>query len=177
VVSAAQFVAAGGASGLHNGGVVAGAGEERSDALALAEQVRARGGTVVATGGCFDLLHPGHVSTLAAARGLGDCLIVCLNSDDSVRRLKGDGRPLQRAGDRARVLEALRSVDAVIVFDEDTPTQVLRRLQPDVWVKGGDYVEAALPEAELVRSWGGEIVTVPYLDGRSTSRLVGLARG
>jgi rfaE bifunctional protein nucleotidyltransferase chain/domain len=122
------------------------------------------------------LLHPGHIATLAAARTLGDCLVVCLNSDASVRRLKGDNRPLQSAADRARVLTALRYVDAVVVFDEDTPGEVLSALRPDVWVKGGDYSAAALPEAALVRSWGGEVVTVPYLAGRSTSQLVGSAR-
>jgi rfaE bifunctional protein nucleotidyltransferase chain/domain/rfaE bifunctional protein kinase chain/domain len=152
------------------------AGPASADVDALLAAVRARGGTVVATGGCFDLLHAGHVATLEAARALGDCLVVCLNSDDSVRRLKGDGRPLQPAQDRARVLAALDAVDAVVVFDEDTPVDVLRRLRPDLWVKGGDYAAAELPETELLRSWGGEVVTVPYLPGRSTSGLVELSR-
>jgi rfaE bifunctional protein nucleotidyltransferase chain/domain len=138
--------------------------------------VRARGGRVVATGGCFDLLHAGHVAALSAARQLGDCLVVCVNSDESVHRLKGAGRPLQPADDRVRVLAALQAVDAVVVFDEDTPEQVLAQLRPDVWVKGGDYSSASLPEARLLRSWGGEVVTVPYLSGRSTSELVNLAR-
>jgi rfaE bifunctional protein nucleotidyltransferase chain/domain len=146
------------------------------DAAELLARVRARGGTVVATGGCFDLLHAGHVSTLTAARSLGDCLVVCLNSDESVRRQKGEGRPLQSAADRARVLRGLSAVDAVVVFDDDTPEHVLTALRPDVWVKGGDYSTAELPEAAIVRSWGGEVVTVPYVRGRSTSRLVSLAR-
>jgi D-beta-D-heptose 7-phosphate kinase/D-beta-D-heptose 1-phosphate adenosyltransferase len=139
---------------------------------AVVRRTRAAGGTVVATGGCFDLLHAGHVATLAAARRLGDCLVVCLNSDDSVRRLKGDGRPLVPERDRARVLEALGAVDAVTVFDEDTPLAVLAEIRPDVWVKGGDYSAAALPETELLAGWGGEVVVVPYLAGRSTTRLV-----
>jgi rfaE bifunctional protein nucleotidyltransferase chain/domain len=130
----------------------------------------------VATGGCFDLLHAGHVALLRAARGLGDCLVVCLNSDESVRRLKGDGRPLVTAGDRARVLEALEFVDAVEVFDEDTPVEVLRRLRPDVWVKGGDYALSDLPEAAVLDEWGGQAVVLPYLDGRSTTALIDLAR-
>jgi D-beta-D-heptose 7-phosphate kinase/D-beta-D-heptose 1-phosphate adenosyltransferase len=133
--------------------------------------VRAAGGTVVATGGCFDLLHAGHVSLLQGARSLGDCLIVCLNSDDSVRRLKGDGRPLNSAADRARVLAALGCVDAIAVFGEDTPSAVLERIRPDVWVKGGDYDGRDLPEAAVLSTWGGVAVTVPYLDGRSTTRL------
>jgi D-beta-D-heptose 7-phosphate kinase/D-beta-D-heptose 1-phosphate adenosyltransferase len=143
---------------------------------ALLERVRAAGGTVVATGGCFDLLHAGHVATLRAARGLGDCLVVCINSDDSVRRLKGPARPLVSAPDRARVLEALEFVDAVVVFDEDTPAQVLDRLRPDVWAKGGDYAGADLPEAAVLRSWGGQAVVLPYLEGHSTTALVERSR-
>jgi rfaE bifunctional protein nucleotidyltransferase chain/domain/rfaE bifunctional protein kinase chain/domain len=171
VDAASAFVASGGVANLDGAAPVGGDGVE-----ALLARVRARGGTVVATGGCFDLLHAGHLATLRAARALGDCLIVCLNSDDSVRRAKGDGRPLQSAADRRRVLEGLRAVDGVVVFDEDTPLRVLQRLRPDVWVKGGDYDAASLPETPLVRGWGGEVVTVPYLPGRSTTRLVGLAR-
>ncbi|RBY78279.1 D-glycero-beta-D-manno-heptose 1-phosphate adenylyltransferase [Geodermatophilus sp. TF02-6] len=143
---------------------------------AVIARVRAGGGTVVATGGCFDLLHPGHVATLRAARGLGDCLVVCVNSDESVRRLKGPSRPLVTAADRARVLEALEFVDAVVVFDEDTPAEVLDRLRPDVWAKGGDYAGADLPEAAVLRRWGGQAVVLPYLDGHSTTALVERSR-
>ncbi|GGS98415.1 D-glycero-beta-D-manno-heptose 1-phosphate adenylyltransferase [Streptomyces chromofuscus] len=142
-----------------------------TDPFALAEQVRTRGGTVVATGGCFDLLHAGHVGLLDSARGVGDCLIVCVNSDASVARLKGPGRPLNPVADRVRVLQALGSVDAVAVFDEDTPGELLARLRPDVWVKGGDYSVQDLPEAEVLRAWGGQAVVLPYLDGRSTTVL------
>ena len=127
-------------------------------------------------GGCFDLLHAGHVSLLETARSLGDCLIVCLNSDSSVRRLKGDGRPLNHAADRAAVLAALGSVDAIAVFEEDTPCAVLDQLRPDIWVKGGDYDGRELPEAALLETWGGVAVTVPYLSGRSTTRLAEAAR-
>ena len=143
---------------------------------ALLDRVRRQRGVVVATGGCFDLLHAGHIATLQAARAVGDCLVVCLNSDDSVRRLKGAQRPLQPAADRARVLAALECVDAVVVFEEDTPATVLRRIRPDIWAKGGDYSGVPLPEAAVLAEWGGEAVTVPYLQGRSTSALVELAR-
>ena len=143
----------------------------------VVRRTRAAGGTVVATGGCFDLLHAGHVATLEAARRLGDCLVVCVNSDASVRRLKGPARPLVPERDRVRVLAALGSVDAVAVFDEDTPLAVLDRIRPDVWVKGGDYTASALPETGLLAGWGGEVVVVPYLEGRSTSRLVATATG
>jgi D-beta-D-heptose 7-phosphate kinase/D-beta-D-heptose 1-phosphate adenosyltransferase len=144
--------------------------------MAAAEQVvaavRTQGGTVVATGGCFDLLHAGHVATLRAARSLGDCLVVCLNSDRSVRRLKGADRPLVAEADRAAVLAALGCVDAVVVFDEPTPEAVLDRLRPDVFAKGGDYALSDLPEAALLASWGGQAVVLPYLPGRSTTNLV-----
>jgi rfaE bifunctional protein nucleotidyltransferase chain/domain len=142
-----------------------------TDPVALAGRVHAAGGTVVAAGGCFDLLHAGHVSLLQAARSLGDCLIVCLNSDASVRRLKGEGRPLNPAADRVSVLSALHCVDAVLVFGEDTPSAALQRLRPDVWVKGGDYEGQVLPEAALLSTWGGQAVTLPYLAGRSTTQL------
>jgi D-beta-D-heptose 7-phosphate kinase / D-beta-D-heptose 1-phosphate adenosyltransferase len=161
-------------------------------ALAVAEQTRYRGGVVVATGGCFDLLHPGHVATLQAARQLGDCLIVCLNSDRSVRELKGPDRPLVTEADRARLVAALSCVDAVAIFDETTPVALLSQLRPDVWVKGGDYYlddsfpgdtgpsgtdsQPVLPEAQLIRGWGGQSVVVPYLDGHSTTSLIQAAR-
>lgn len=152
---------------------LAGAGEE--DPCALAGKVRAAGGTVVAAGGCFDLLHAGHVGLLEEARRLGDCLVVCVNSDTSVRRRKGDGRPVNPLADRIRVLKALACVDAVAVFDEDTPERLLARLRPDVWVKGGDYAGADLPEAALLEEWGGQAVLLPYLDGRSSTRLAARA--
>jgi D-beta-D-heptose 7-phosphate kinase / D-beta-D-heptose 1-phosphate adenosyltransferase len=141
-------------------------------ALSLIAAVRATGGTVVATGGCFDLLHAGHVATLRSARALGDCLVVCLNSDDSVRRLKGPERPLVPQADRVAVLEALGCVDVVVPFDERTPEAVLQRLRPDVFAKGGDYALADLPEAALLSSWGGQAVVLPYLEGRSTTQLM-----
>jgi rfaE bifunctional protein nucleotidyltransferase chain/domain/rfaE bifunctional protein kinase chain/domain len=173
---AGRFVAAGGASAWDAPAVREPDVTAEDGVSALLARVRATGGTVVATGGCFDLLHPGHVATLRAARGLGDCLVVCINSDDSVRRLKGPTRPLVTAGDRARVLEALEFVDAVVVFDEDTPVEVLDRLRPDVWAKGGDYAGADLPEAAVLRRWGGQAVVLPYLDGHSTTALVQRSR-
>ncbi|WP_446219719.1 PfkB family carbohydrate kinase [Micromonospora sp. IBHARD004] len=147
---------------------------------AVIAEVRAAGGTVVATGGCFDLLHAGHVATLQAARQLGDCLVVCLNSDQSVAGLKGPDRPVVPEGDRSRLLAALSCVDAVLIFDEPTPHAALSWLRPDIWVKGGDYAtgggEETLPEAEILRRWGGQTVVVPYLDGRSTTDMIAAAR-
>ncbi|HEV7824560.1 MAG TPA: D-glycero-beta-D-manno-heptose 1-phosphate adenylyltransferase [Mycobacteriales bacterium] len=174
---ASAFVAAGGAAAVGPGTGPAAVPHRGGTAADVVARVRAAGGTVVATGGCFDLLHPGHVATLQAARGLGDCLIVCMNSDASVRRLKGPDRPICPEEDRARVLAAFSAVDAVVVFDEDTPERVLAELRPDIWVKGGDYAGVHVPEADLVRGWGGQAVVVPYLDGRSSTRLVAAARG
>jgi rfaE bifunctional protein nucleotidyltransferase chain/domain/rfaE bifunctional protein kinase chain/domain len=148
-------------------------GDTTGDAVRTAARVRTAGGTVVAAGGCFDLLHAGHVALLQAARRAGDCLIVCVNSDDSVRRRKGAGRPLVPVADRVRVLRALECVDAVAVFDEDTPERILGELRPHIWAKGGDYARTELPEQPLVESWGGQVLLLPYLDGRSTT---GLAR-
>ena len=175
VLAASAFVAAGGASGAAAAGFAV-ASPPATTAVELAERVRAGGGCVVATGGCFDLLHAGHVRMLQAARALGDCLIVCLNSDDSVQRLKGPDRPLVGEDDRAAVLEALECVDAVAVFDEDDPRAILGGLRPDVWVKGGDYALADLPEAEALAGWGGRTAIVPYVSGRSTTRLIEVAR-
>ncbi len=173
VADAAAFVAAGGAGTVRPVPAVPSSTPQCARGVATTvASVRATGGTVVATGGCFDLVHAGHVAMLDDARRLGDWLVVLLNSDDSVRRLKGPGRPLQSQDDRAAVLRSLGSVDDVIVFDEDTPVAALEVLRPDVFVKGGDYTVADLPEAAALRRWGGNAVVVPYLPGRSTTRLV-----
>jgi rfaE bifunctional protein nucleotidyltransferase chain/domain/rfaE bifunctional protein kinase chain/domain len=144
----------------------------------LIHAVHDRGGTVIATGGCFDLMHAGHVSMLEAARALGDALIVCLNSDASVQALKGPGRPLNAQDDRVTMMRALACVSGVVVFDGPTPIPMLERLRPDVWVKGADYLinatddGPALPEAATIRSWGGQTVVVPYLSDHSTTKLI-----
>jgi D-beta-D-heptose 7-phosphate kinase / D-beta-D-heptose 1-phosphate adenosyltransferase len=142
------------------------------DPRELAAEVRAGGGTVVAAGGCFDLLHPGHLRTLEAARALGDCLIVCLNGDASVRRLKGEGRPVNPAHDRARLLLGLSCVNAVTVFDEDTPVAALETIRPEVFVKGGDYAGMEIAEADALATWGGRVVVLPLVAGRSTTRMI-----
>jgi rfaE bifunctional protein nucleotidyltransferase chain/domain/rfaE bifunctional protein kinase chain/domain len=148
------------------------AGYHGLDAGDLIRRVHAAGGTVVATGGCFDVLHAGHIACLEAARRLGDALVVLVNSDASVQRLKGARRPVNPIEDRRRVLESLSCVDAVAVFGADNPCELLDQLRPDVWVKGGDYAADKLPEASVVQSWGGRVVVVAYLDGRSTSTIL-----
>ncbi len=128
---------------------------------------------LVFTNGVFDILHRGHVSCLAAARALGAGLIVAINSDASARGLgKGPDRPLNRELDRAAVLGALEAVDAIVLFDEPTPLAVLARVKPDLYVKGGDYDMERIPETPLVRSWGGQVLALPFVDGYSTTRLV-----
>ena len=118
-----------------------------------------------------------RVAATAGGRRLGDCLVVCLNSDASVRRLKGADRPLVSEDDRAAVLRSLACVDAVVLFDEPTPAEALRRLRPDVFVKGADYEAETLPEAEVMAELGGRVATVPYVAGHSTSRLIEKAVG
>ncbi|HET6230189.1 MAG TPA: D-glycero-beta-D-manno-heptose 1-phosphate adenylyltransferase [Longimicrobiaceae bacterium] len=133
---------------------------------------RPRTGTVVFTNGCFDVLHRGHVEYLAAARSLGDVLVVGLNDDASVRRLKGAPRPVNPQEDRALVLAALASVDAVTVFDEDTPRELIAALLPDVLIKGGDYTVDTIIGAEEVIAAGGRVVVAPLVPGRSTTAIL-----
>ncbi|MEV7964796.1 D-glycero-beta-D-manno-heptose 1-phosphate adenylyltransferase [Sphaerisporangium sp. NPDC088356] len=174
VIEATRFVEAGGAAALRLPEPAL--GDRPRTAAELAALVRATGGRLIATGGCFDLLHAGHVSLLRQARALGDALIVCVNDDDSVRRLKGPGRPVVAERDRVEILRALGCVDAVVVFTEDTPSRLIERLRPDVWVKGGDYTGRELPEAEAVRRSGGEIVVLPSVPGHSTTGLIAAAQ-
>ncbi|HVC80754.1 MAG TPA: adenylyltransferase/cytidyltransferase family protein [Chloroflexota bacterium] len=150
----------------------------RSQAIEFAAQCRAEGRRLVVTNGCFDLLHAGHVAYLAAARALGDALLVGLNADATVRSLKGPGRPLTGQADRAAVLLALRAVDAVVVFAEPTAGPLLDELRAPIYAKGGDYSAGTsgtgipLPEEPVVRGYGGAIHLLPYRDGCSTSALI-----
>jgi len=136
------------------------------------EKWRRKGRRIVFTNGCFDLLHPGHIDYLEKARVLGDVLIVGLNDDDSIRRLKGASRPINPLSDRARMLSALRYVDMVVSFPEDTPLKLIQSLMPDVLVKGGDYKPDDIIGARDVRMNGGEVVVMPFVDGHSTSSLI-----
>lgn len=140
--------------------------------VGIVERHHEAGRTVVFTNGCFDVLHRGHISYLGEAKRQGDVLVVAVNSDDSVRRLKGPDRPVNSARDRAAVLSALSCVDHVTVFGEDTPIELLRRLKPELYVKGGDYTESMLAEAPVVRSYGGEVRSLGYVPERSTSSMI-----
>ena len=136
----------------------------------------ARPGRVVFTNGVFDLLHPGHVDVLVGARAHGDALVVGINSDASVRRLKGPERPVRTEAERAYVLAAFAAVDAVVVFSEDTPLELVRALTPDVIVKGGDYNEATIVGAAETRSRGGDVVVIPLTPGQSTTGIIAKLR-
>ena len=139
---------------------------------AYAAALRASGARVVFTNGCFDILHAGHVRYLAAARALGDVLILGLNSDASVRRLKGEMRPVNTAEDRAEVVGALKSVDYVVIFGEDTAENLIAKVRPAVYAKGGDYTRETLPEARIVESYGGEVAFIPLVAGKSTTGII-----
>ncbi len=142
------------------------------EAIQRRQTLRSEGKTLVFTNGHFDLLHVGHLDYLEQARALGDALFVGLNGDSSTRRLKGAGRPLVPAVERARLVAALAPVTAVILFDDDTADNLLRALQPDVYVKGGDYAHKPLPERSTVEAYGGQIALIDYLAGHSTSNLI-----
>jgi rfaE bifunctional protein nucleotidyltransferase chain/domain len=139
------------------------------DAVRRREQMP---GKVVFTNGVFDLLHPGHVDVLTAARSRGDALIVGINTDQSVARLKGPDRPVRNQAERSYVLAALEAVDLVVLFEQDTPLELVRALRPDVIVKGGDYTVDSIVGASEVQGWGGEVVVVPLTPGQSTSSII-----
>lgn len=145
----------------------------REEAIEFVERARTQGKTVVFTNGVFDILHPGHVRYLRDARALGDLLIVGVNSDRSVKALnKAPDRPINHEHERAEVLAALASVDAVVIFDEDTPHEIISALQPDILVKGADWGENAIVGRDVVEARGGRVVRVQLADGYSTTRLI-----
>jgi rfaE bifunctional protein nucleotidyltransferase chain/domain len=145
---------------------------ERAQLPELGRTLRAEGQRIVFTNGCFDLLHVGHLRYLQQARAQGDLLVVGLNSDLGVRRLKGPTRPIVPEDERAELLAGLACVDYVTLFDEPLPNETIRALRPDIHVKGGDYRVEDLPEAAIVREGGGEVVIMPLVEGRSTTDIV-----
>lgn len=141
------------------------------------ETLRAEGKALVFTNGCFDLLHPGHVRYLAEARALGDALVVAINSDRSVRVLKGEGRPILNEQERAEVIAALQAVDYVIIFEEETPRELIAELLPDVLVKGGDWPLDEIVGREEVEAAGGRVLSLPYVEGSSTTEIIERIKG
>lgn len=146
--------------------------QPREQAIKLINSWRITGQKIVFTNGCFDLLHPGHVTYLEEARSLGDRLVLGLNDDDSVRRLKGATRPILPLEDRARILAGLMAIDVVIPFHEDTPLELILLTEPDVLVKGGDYQKHEIAGAEEVESWGGKVQVLKFVPGKSTTSIV-----
>lgn len=146
--------------------------QERQEAVKLINSWRITGQTIVFTNGCFDLLHPGHVTYLEEARSLGDRLVLGLNDDDSVRRLKGSSRPILPLEDRARILAGLMAIDVVVPFHEDTPRELILLTEPDILVKGGDYQKHEIAGAEEVESWGGSVQVLKFVPGKSSTSIV-----
>ena len=138
----------------------------------IAEQLKADGKTIIFTNGCFDILHAGHVRYLQAARKLGNCLILGLNSDQSVRNLKGPTRPINNQDDRAEVLSALSAVNYVVIFEEPTAENLIAQIKPNIYVKGGDYNVKDLPEATIVAQHGGQTILIPEVPGKSSSNII-----
>jgi len=138
----------------------------------IVDTLKKQGKKIVFTNGCFDLLHIGHVRYLQEARSLGDVLIVAINSDESVRKIKGKGRPIITANERAEIVAALECVDYVTIFSEILPNKLIEILKPDIHVKGGDYSINELPEAKIVKSYGGKVVIVTKIENRSTTKII-----
>jgi len=146
-------------------------------AIRFVDDIRRHGKIVVFTNGVYDLLHPGHVRYLTAARALGDALIVGVNSDRSVRAIKGPSRPVTPENERAEILSALSCVDAAVVFDEDTPAEIIKAIQPDILVKGADWAENAIVGRDTVEARGGRVVRMPIEEGWSTTSILERTRG
>ena len=150
---------------------------DRSKIADFCQVLRDGGQKVVFTNGCFDILHAGHVRYLQQARSYGDCLVLGLNTDASVRRLKGPERPINNEHDRAEVVGALKSVDYVVFFDEPTAEELIKQVHPDVYVKGGDYTIETLPEGQIVLGYGGQVELVKLVEGRSTTNVIAKIQG
>lgn len=140
--------------------------------LTLLQNLRSQKKKIVFTNGCFDLLHVGHVRYLSEAKKLGDILIVGVNSDDSVKRLKGPSRPIQNQQDRAEILKSLKSVDETVIFTEDTPQNLIEQIKPDVLVKGGDWSVDQIVGGRFVQSYGGQVCSLTFIDGKSTTKII-----
>jgi rfaE bifunctional protein nucleotidyltransferase chain/domain len=145
--------------------------------LNVVSRLKTQNKTIITTNGCFDIIHAGHVRYLRQSKEFGDVLIVCLNSDESVKRLKGPTRPLNDEDDRAEVLSSLCAVDYVVIFEEDTPVNILAKIKPDIHVKGGDYTEDTLPETKVIKENGGKIQFISFVEGRSTTNIINKISG
>lgn len=147
-----------------------------SEVIPQIEKLKKEGKRIITTNGCFDILHRGHAYYLQEAKKLGDVLVVGINSDESVKSLKGEGRPLNKAHDRAYLISQLKSVDFVLVFEESLPNEFLKKVAPHIHVKGGDYQVESLPEYKLLHSMGAKVVTIPFVEGYSTTSTLNKVR-
>lgn len=145
---------------------------DRKDIRALVEEIHKQGKTVVSTNGCFDIIHVGHIRYLEKSKSFADYLIVLLNSDKSVKSIKGPSRPINNENDRAEILSALRCVDYVVLFDEDSPKDLLDEMKPDIYTKGADYTMETLPEADIMRKNNTRVEFIEFVEGKSTTRIV-----
>ena len=144
----------------------------RDNISRIAQEIKSQNKTIVFTNGCFDIIHPGHIYYLSEAKKFGDYLIIGLNTDASVRRLKGEGRPINSEQDRAIVMDGLKPVDIVVFFDEDTPLALIQEISPDVLVKGGDYKADTIVGADFMKQRNGKVVIIPFLEGKSTTKII-----
>lgn len=144
----------------------------RENISKIATELKKQGKTIVFTNGCFDIIHLGHIYYLSEAKKLGDYLIIGLNTDSSVKKLKGPERPINSEQDRAMVLDALKSVDFVVLFDEDTPLELIREISPNILVKGGDYKADEIVGADFMKQHNGKVMIIPYLQGKSTTKII-----
>lgn len=142
------------------------------DIISVVNAIKQDNRTIVFTNGCFDIIHPGHTLYLKSAKSYGDILIVGLNSDDSVRRLKGNERPLNNQYDRVEVLDSLKPVDYVVIFNEDTPFNLISMIKPHILVKGGDYMKEDIVGADIVEQNNGQVIIIPFIEGKSTTSLI-----
>ena len=144
----------------------------QGELIPILDALRKKGKRIVFTNGCFDILHVGHVRYIKEAKGYGDILVVAVNSDSSVKSIKGDKRPIVSQSERAEVLSALEAVDYVAMFDEDTPYNIIKKLQPDVLIKGGDWTIEKIIGREIVEARGGKVIAIPFIEGASTTGIV-----
>lgn len=144
----------------------------RENIARISLEIKRQNKTIVFTNGCFDIIHPGHIYYLSEAKKLGDYLIVGLNTDSSVKRLKGEERPINTEEDRAIVMDCLKPVDFVVFFDEDTPLKLIKAISPNVLVKGGDYKKNEIVGAEFVEQTNGKVIIIPFLEGKSTTQII-----
>lgn len=146
--------------------------KSRPELAHIIRQQKKEGRKIVFTNGCFDIIHPGHLSYLATAKALGDILVIGVNSDESVKRLKGNNRPILNQNERTLILSYMEMIDYLCIFDEDTPYELIKAIEPDILVKGGDWAVENIVGKDILEAYGGKVISIPYLEGASTTNIV-----